>query len=272
MYNVLMICMHRYSTKNTLLFTINIYTYSKRQSFKQKTIFYFNEIRLKMSCDICFNNYDHSIHKPYMLSCPHTFCLSCINKLSNKKCPNCSISISVKNPNIALLEFIKESIYDKMKAESQKTLNEINELKKTLTDKREVKLNEYVAKINEIKMHISNESKKFISLVKASELNLVNELTELEKKMRKRLSLSKEDSVMTKSLLLSKQFVENNSLNEEQLTKLTQETLSIKTKLNELGIQIEAFKENLEFTDYTNVSMKDGLIGEVKTNQKVIFN
>ena len=108
-----MICMHRYSTKNKLLFTINIYTYSKRHSFKQ-TIFYFNEIRLKMSCDICFNNYDHSIHKPYMLSCPHTFCLSCINKLSNKKCPNCSISISVKNPNIALLEFIKESIYDKM--------------------------------------------------------------------------------------------------------------------------------------------------------------
>ena len=224
-----------------------------------------------MSCEICFNSYDHSIHKPYMLSCPHTFCLSCIDKLSNKKCPNCSISISAKNPNIALLEFIQESIYDKMKAHSQKTLNEISELKKSIPEKLDLKLDESVIKINEIKAHINTESEKFISLVKASQANLINELTELEKKIRKRLNLSKEDSELAKSLMLSKHSVENNTLNEDQLTKLAKDSSTIKTKLIELAIQIDAFKENLKFSNYTKVSLTDGLIGEIKTNQKVIF-
>ena len=88
-----------------------------------------------MTCQICFNSYDHSIRKPYSLSCPHTFCICCLEKLKGNKCPSCNLSIINKNPNLALLEFIPESSYDKIKAESLKAINEIHEIRNDFNKK-----------------------------------------------------------------------------------------------------------------------------------------
>ena len=85
-----------------------------------------------MNCDICLEPFDHSIHKPCHLACPHTFCLSCLNQLTTKKCPTCNKTFVDKNPNIALLKWIPESSYDLLKAETLKELIEINEAKKNI--------------------------------------------------------------------------------------------------------------------------------------------
>jgi hypothetical protein len=69
-----------------------------------------------MECDICCESFDHSIRKPYSLSsCPHTFCLKCLEEYS-KECPECRRPINGKNINIALLKLIPESSYDKIKS------------------------------------------------------------------------------------------------------------------------------------------------------------
>jgi len=92
-----------------------------------------------MSCQICFDNYDHSIRL-------HSFCLCCINKLNEKKCPVCSKTFNKTYPNLALLDLIPESNYDKLKAESLKSFNEIKQIKNELIKKRDEKLNEILNK------------------------------------------------------------------------------------------------------------------------------
>jgi len=89
-----------------------------------------------MKCDICCESFDHSIRKPFSLSsCPHTYCLKCLQQFN--KCPHCREPIKGKNINIALLKFIPESNYDKLKATLLKSCIEINEIKKNLEMKKD---------------------------------------------------------------------------------------------------------------------------------------
>ena len=59
-----------------------------------------------MTCQICFENFDHFFLKPQQLSCAHTYCFKCVNKLV--KCPTCNEQIIEIYQNNALLEFIPE--------------------------------------------------------------------------------------------------------------------------------------------------------------------
>ena len=60
----------------------------------------------------------HSIRKPLVLAvCGHTFCSDCLNKMINKKCPQCRKKYKEKIPNFAILTLIPESTYDYLKAE-----------------------------------------------------------------------------------------------------------------------------------------------------------
>ena len=87
-----------------------------------------------MSCRICFNAYDHCIHKPYTLSyILHTFCMSCIKIFKKYKCPVCQEIIYKKALCIDLLE----SNYNKLKAESFKVLNNFIETGNDLKNKRD---------------------------------------------------------------------------------------------------------------------------------------
>ena len=224
-----------------------------------------------MNCQICLNSFDHSIHKPYMLSCPHTFCLSCINKLTANKCPVCNIEIKAKNSNIALLGLIPESLYDKLKVEAQKVSNETIEIKNALKKKRETKLTEYLNKLSEIRSNIKNETSKLIEVFKTNELKLLNEVTDIEQYLKENLSLSQQELESEAKLAKLKPTVENNLLSEEELTKLVNESNTIKKKINEIDSELELFKENIEFIVFENGCLKDGLIGEIQTNKKVYF-
>jgi hypothetical protein len=222
-----------------------------------------------MNCEICFSSFDHSIHKPFMLSCPHTFCLSCVNKLF--KCPTCNIYFHVKHPNIALLRLIPESTYDKLKTESQKTLNEITEISLVLKSKQEAKLNEYLNKFILIEIKIKSKANKLINLIKENENSLLNEVAELKKSLKKKLSLSRAELEITR-LTASKLAIETNSLSEKQLTKLVENSALCKSKIEELTDEIEEFKDNIEFDVFEiNELLKTGLIGQIETNEKVIF-
>jgi hypothetical protein len=221
-----------------------------------------------MNCGICLNQYDHSIHKPFSLSCPHTICVSCVNLLNETKCPICNTEIKAKYPNIALLNFIPESEYDKLKASSQKLLIELSEMKNTLKYKSETKLNEYLDKINSARIKIKNETNKLIGQLRINEMKLLNESNEVEKYFRENFSLPKECATWLNELKLS---VDNNSRSEEELESLVHKSESLKKTLKELETKVEEFKDNIEFTVYENICLSDGLIGEIQTNEKVIL-
>lgn len=128
-----------------------------------------------MNCQICLNPFDHSKFKPYSLSCPHTVCISCINSLIAKECPNCKTEITIFNPNLALLELIPESSYDKLKKELFTLLCETSELKSKVDADREQKLKVDCSKVKETKEQIKSETKYLIEILKVNEQFLLSE-------------------------------------------------------------------------------------------------
>ncbi len=40
-----------------------------------------------LSCPICYNIFNETLHRPISLGCGHTVCKSCLAKLHHKKCP-----------------------------------------------------------------------------------------------------------------------------------------------------------------------------------------
>jgi len=150
-------------------------------------------------------------------------------------------------------------------------LNKLIEIKNEVRNKSETKLNKYLAKIDSAKDSIKSEANKIIQLVKSSELKLLTELNETQKYLKKKLrtpDLERE----VKKLTEKKPSVEYNSLSEEELANLIKESNRIKRELTEFESEIDAFKENIEFTINENFSKNDGgSIGEIQTNKKVIY-
>ena len=213
-----------------------------------------------MNCEICFNQYDHSVHKPYVLSCPHTFCVNCVNQLNANTCPTCNSEIKTKNPNLALLNFVPESLYDKLKLKSQKNLNEISEIKNAVKNKCLSKLIDYLYEL----------LRKFIDLILSNETEQINELNEFALNIHAYLTLSEEELESIEIITKLKQLVENNTISEEGLASLVEESEAFKKNIIKLESEIEEVRENIEFTVHESVSMSDGLIGEIQTNKKVI--
>ena len=101
-----------------------------------------------MSCKICFEPYDHSICKPFiMLQSPHTFCISCINKFNSNKFPTCNFKFDIFRLNVELLDLVPLSNYDKSKTESVSVINQakelFNECKNLLDEKAKLNLTQF---------------------------------------------------------------------------------------------------------------------------------
>ena len=192
-----------------------------------------------MNCEICHHAFDHSIHKPYILCCPHTFCLSCINKLISNKCPTCNAEISAKHPNIALLKLVPETLYDKLKYESLMQLNKISELKDVLSGKRKVKLNQYLETLNSIEENFTSETNKFIELVRINDQNFLKEISMLGDLDKTKLLPPRFETELSAKLKSSKESVEKDLYDEKQLTTLSTELDAIKTQTIELTMKIE---------------------------------
>jgi DNA-binding protein H-NS len=219
-----------------------------------------------MSCQLCLNEYDHSINKPYTLSCwLHTFCISCIGKLQQRKCPVCKKYFDQYHPNLALLELIPESNYDKLKAESFKILNELNELKNNLANKRDEKQEKYLREINEVKNTINKTANKLVKLVRDSQEKLINEANVIESNMKRKLWFNTRlDENQTKMNL------EGNVYHEEQLSIIIKETTESKINLEKSSTMIVNFKENYKFNANKTFDLNESfVIGEIKTNKKV---
>ena len=152
------------------------------------------------SCKICLNNYDHSIRKPHHLSCPHTFCIECINKIKyiSNRCPHCNLPIRGIHQNIELLDTIPQSSYDKLKAETLKDLS-----------KKETEINKQLKSLNPIKNLITRYSSLLIDLTtNENKAKLINEIELIEK-------------LLKESLISAKSVIGYNQLNEQELQEFS---------------------------------------------------
>jgi len=198
-----------------------------------------------MECDICCEPFDHSIRKPCSLSsCPHTYCLKCVEQLNNNKCPHCNELIKGKNINIALLKFIPESNYDQLKATTLKSCIEINEIKNKLKKSSEDKL-------KSIKQTISDETNKIINILKQNEKILSDECDIILNDINANLSLN------IFEIDDSKVKIEKDELNETELAHLGMKIGEIKQNINDNLKKIE-----------NKISSNNFLIDELK---KVIY-
>jgi hypothetical protein len=221
------------------------------------------------NCEICFEPFDHSIHKPYsLMSCPHTYCLSCLQRLTNNTCPQCALPIIGKNLNIALLKFIPESNYDKLKSESLKVCIDLNEINQNLKNNSQIKLTKHEARLASIKQIITDETNKMISLLRQNEQNLTNECDTMLIEIKSNLNANKyQDEIQIGDV---KEKIEKDGYNQDELINLNNTLLEMKQKSNELTVQIKNYENYYEFIQ--NKILNDNLsIGKIETVDRYMY-
>ena len=223
-----------------------------------------------MNCKICFEPFDHSIRKPYHLSCPHTFCISCLNDLKENNCPNCQKKITEKNPNVVLMEFIPESKYDKLKSETINVIIKLNETKHDFKRNIDTKLTHHLKKLDSLKDIVKNETIKLMSLLKDNENVLLNQLNEIQFELKSNLNASfLEHNDSFKIADDSKTLIETNKYNESELDIFKNKTIQIKERLDQLNEQIKKFNENYKFQPNEYLSKSD-LVGKLERNAYIL--
>jgi len=204
-----------------------------------------------MSCQICIEPFDHSFHEPYQISCPHTFCLTCVNKF--KTCPICRTDFDQKNVNLALLNFIEKSNYDNLKDISIKTYIEIQELKKNLTSTRLINLKIHEDNLKIIKNLINVEADNLITLLKNNQTCLINECNEILNDIQSYLTPDNYENNELIQINNTQESIQNNEINEKNLIDFNKTLIQIKSQINLLQIQIRNYSNKYNFDRNNNI-------------------
>jgi len=217
-----------------------------------------------MSCEVCFEPFDHSNRKPYSLSsCPHTYCAICLDHLTNSKCPQCSKPIVGKNLNIALLKFIPKSEYDDLKEDTLKNLIEINESKQAIKYERQEKLNMQEIKLTSIRQAILYETTRKIKILKENKKMLLDECDLMLNEIKTNFDSNKFEYNSLFFITYSKESIETNELNKDELQSLNNQIIEIKQKLIELSVKN---RREINYEFILNKTSDSSLeVGELKT-------
>ncbi len=225
-----------------------------------------------MNCEICLFPYDHSKRRPYVLSCPHRFCLDCMNhKLNDKKCPLCMKPIRSKFPNLNLMKTLPESNYDKMRKQLENSVHETNDLKRKLSQDSEKKFSQSLAKIRLQRDQFNKQSNELINLIKQNQTRLLDEFNSIENRYNQNLNDLRIQSQIDLQIKYAKNALETNELDENELINLTNDFENKKINLNKNIQQIDEMNVNYDVFYNKNINVQTGLIAEIKKAEKVII-
>lgn len=220
-----------------------------------------------MDCEICLEEFDHTIHRPYSLSpCMHTLCITCLKNLNEKKCPLCTKVINGENTNWTLLKLVPESTYDKLKSNCENQLNKLISINSDLNLKQKDKIENNSKKIDEIRSQINMRLNDLINLIQKQKLKLMDQTENienyLEKKMYSGTHLTQEETLNIKNNL------DNNSLTESELKKLAEQ---LNDGINETNEKLDFIDkvnyDDYEFTQIDFIEADPNLIGEITNKQ-----
>lgn len=225
-----------------------------------------------MDCDICLNPYDHSKHKPFSLTCPHTVCLECLNKLNTKYCPHCKEQIKAKYPNLALIKLIPESEYDKIRNKLEKTIIEVNDLKQKLTTECENKLESGLTRFKSLKNEINEKTADLINSIMQHQKKLLEELNTYENSLKYSIKKLKIDSRIENSINEGRNGLEKNLLNEDEMIKLNNDIASNTYILHKMLMEINKLNQVYEFSNRQDNFNELGFFGEIISKKQHTFD
>jgi len=120
-------------------------------------------------CEICEESYDEEARRPVVIfPCGHTYCSDCLNKITNKLCPQCRQSIEQTVTNFSILKQDKKE--NPIEEEIKKKIENFELIKESfdiILKRMEFKLAEANKKLKEnqnkesmllhLKFHVENE-------------------------------------------------------------------------------------------------------------------
>jgi len=189
-------------------------------------------------------------------------------------CPVCNRFFSACYPNLALLELIPLSEYDKSFAELEKLYNETLSVKNDIKHKKETKLAHLNTKIDELKSQINQTTQEIINVAMARQKELLSEADAYKIRVS---SLYQHSSSLDDSTRKYIDLVKNNlkafAYNQEQIRKTSQEMSELKEKLNKKLNELTNSQEFVEFiANFRDYSINVGSISErVKTFKEYQF-
>ena len=202
------------------------------------------------------------------MSCPHTICLECANKLKSNTCPNCKKTIRSKYPNLALLELIPHSSYDKLKAKLERNLISTSELQQKFSSDREQNHAEHLLKLKNLKEEIDQKARDFISLIESNQAMLIAEVNGYERQVKEKFNILDSNSNMEDLIKNARHSLECNELEEKQLAECSNEIDKLTRKLELMANKIKIFSFNCKFEMFETASTQLGTFGEIKSNEK----
>lgn len=149
-----------------------------------------------MNCEICFESYNHSKHKPYVLSCGHTFCSECLAILRSYTyiCPTCREPIANEIPNYSMLGLLLNDNNETLKQAIQKQLNELELIKLKFHTKydKELKVSKIITDIfiNEQKLDVISRQKNNLNQMDQNGLTSIkNQLDKIKEEMNIKIDI-----------------------------------------------------------------------------------
>lgn len=223
-----------------------------------------------MTCQICFNGYNHSIHRPYSLSnCPHTFCISCLNRLKSNKCPVCQAKFTAKHPNLSLMDYVPKDSYDEARDDLEIVVNQINASRTRLNNNKDKKKQEFISKIQEEKQKIRAKGNSLIQLIKSNVIKLEDELEFYESTIIYHLDNLKCEHHKEIAFDGNKDLFASNKLDEIQMLDLTADFKNTKRKFDDLNQEVTELKEDFQFIANSIIDTEIGCFGYIKDHEKV---
>lgn len=235
-----------------------------------------------MKCQICFNNFDHSDHKPYVLiPCTHTLCIRCLDDLVDepRQCPICSFQVKDRNPNWALLDLIPENNIDQLKYSLQKSLNETDELRKKLNEINRKQFKDIVFNLKEVRENINENSEELINLINEYKSKLFIETKNIETNFEiDRLNQIKFDHILDLKIKETRRRLAKNELNEMQINALRTYFSKTNSELNSRLGDTQEIKNQFEFIPNKNFFLQNDSMGRLKNvyseynHEKLVHN
>lgn len=184
-----------------------------------------NRSDAKMECSICFIEYNDSNKQPYLLSCGHTFCISCIKEIRSWRCPNCDSDIIFETikPNFSLIDVINST--NSTKRLEHQSLKQVILTLQNYSVEELVYLQEQATHViiehikNREQQHVASEIKT-LTLERNELLNEITEVTcevkQLEQYLTDRKALKYSKIERVKEIEFRIRLIENQNIIENQ--------------------------------------------------------
>ena len=223
-------------------------------------------------CRNCSNTYDHSKHQPFSLSCiMHTFCLDCVNKMTECPVKDCKKPVTDKKINLELLELIPKSNYDNLKFKAESLIEEIQSKEMQVNEKCDKKVRKLMKRIHLLKEKITNTMNNIRNTFTDCEHKLVESVNNLEMNLNINLNKIKVNQSIHERFANKIKNLNANSLNECELKTMHDQLNIFKTNANIKETQFDEQANHIEIISNLVVFFDNNFLNEINSRVKKVI-